>query len=132
MSSSSTNPHSLNANSSTSLPMQRIFVLPSNNTSVYGADVENGTGEIELVYAPVPRHTLPKELQEQATEAWIPSLSALASSTTRSRHHHRRHHHRHHHGHRRSVSRETTGKIKLDISPDEGLLPSYGDLDNKV
>ncbi|KAF9559661.1 hypothetical protein CPC08DRAFT_637541 [Agrocybe pediades] len=104
----------------------------TNNTSVYGADVENGTGEIELVYAPVPRHTLPKELQEQATEAWIPSLSALASSTTRSRHHHRRHHHRHHHGHRRSVSRETTGKIKLDISPDEGLLPSYGDLDNKV
>jgi len=116
------------------MPMQRIFVLPSTtaNTS-FNSDIENGglnADGVELIYAPVPRHTLPKELQDQATEAWIPSSSS--TSTRAHRHHHRRHH-LHAHGRHsrsrssRSESRETTGRIKLNISPDEGLLPAYGD-----
>ncbi|KDR84151.1 hypothetical protein GALMADRAFT_56136 [Galerina marginata CBS 339.88] len=103
--------------SSFSLPMQRIFVLPK---STMDPDLENG---VDLVYAAVPRHTLPKEMQEQVTEAWVPS----AASSMRLPHH-RRHHRHHRH---RSSSRETTGLIKLDISPDEGLLP-YADRDSKA
>lgn len=110
--------------SSTSHSMQRIFVLPSKNNH-NNLDLENG---VELVYAPVPRHTLSKDLQEQATEAWIStpspsSSSSIASSGSRAEcvehrnhHHHRRHHHRHSSSRRhRSSSRETTGLIKLEI-----------------
>jgi len=126
----SCSPSSHSLASSTSHSMQRIFVLPSKNNH-NNLDLENG---VELVYAPVPRHTLSKDLQEQATEAWIStpspsSSSSIASSGVEHRHHHhRRHHHRHSSSRRhRSSSRETTGLIKLDIAPDEGLLPPYQD-----
>ncbi|KJA29683.1 hypothetical protein HYPSUDRAFT_31651 [Hypholoma sublateritium FD-334 SS-4] len=101
--------------------MQRIYVVPS----LIVSDPENG---VEMVYAQVPLHTLPKEVQDQATEAWLAtstSAPSLGQSTQPAphRHHHRRHHS---HGHRRrSSSSETTGRIKLDIGPEEGLLPVY-------
>ena len=132
----SCSPSSHSLSSSTSHSMQRILVLPSKNNH-NNLDLENG---VELVYAPVPRHTLSKDLQEQATEAWIStpsptSSSSIASSGSRAdgvehrQHHHRRHHHRHSSSRRhRSSSRETTGLIKLDIAPDEGLLPPYKDV----
>ncbi|KAF8961056.1 hypothetical protein BDZ97DRAFT_1830053 [Flammula alnicola] len=135
--------HSLLLSSTASHSMQRILVLPSNSKPSGGTgDLESG---VEMVYAPVPRHTLPKELQEQAAEAWMStpaapatfsssSSSSAASSTTTPlpNYHHRRHHHHHshsrsHHRHR-SASRETTGRIKLDIDPGEGLLPLYADV----
>lgn len=102
--------------------MQRIYVVPS----LIVSDMENG---VEMVYAQVPLHTLPKEMQDQATEAWLAnssSTSSLGQAATQPaphRHHHRRHHS---HGHRRrSSSSETTGRIKLNIGPEEGLLPAY-------
>jgi len=131
----STSSHSLAA--STSHSMQRIFVLPSKNNH-NNLDLENG---VELIYAPVPRHTLSKDLQEQATEAWISTPSPSSSSSSPSsgsradgvdhRHHHHRQHHHHRHSssrRHRSSSRETTGLIRLDIAPDEGLLPQYKDV----
>lgn len=117
--------------SSTSHSMQRIFVLPSKNNH-NNLDLENG---VELVYAPVPKHTLSKDLQEQATEAWIStpspsSRSSISSSGSRADCVEHRHHHRHSlsRRHHRSSSPETTGLIKLDIAPDEGLLPQYKDV----
>jgi hypothetical protein len=113
--------------------MQRIFVLPGKNNH-HNLDLENG---VQLVYAPVPRHTLPKELQEQATEAWISTPCSSSSSSitmdgSEHRHHnHRRHYHHHRHSssrRHRSSSRETTGLIKLGIAPNEGLLPHYKDV----
>lgn len=102
--------------------MQRIYVVPS----LVVSDPENG---VEMVYAQVPLHTLPKEMQDQATEAWLANSSSASSAgqvptqPAPHRHHHRRHHS---HGHRRrSSSSETTGRIKLDIGPEEGLLPVY-------
>ncbi|KAF8806209.1 hypothetical protein BYT27DRAFT_6644015 [Phlegmacium glaucopus] len=118
--------------------MQRIFLLPNNNTNV--GDLEHCV-DMDFVYAPVPRHSLPKELQDQAAEAWISntipaspnssnstSTSSLSNSEHRSHQHHRRHH-RHHssHSHRRRSGSPSsqTGTIKLEISPNEGLLPAY-------
>ncbi|KAF8956703.1 hypothetical protein BDZ97DRAFT_1850141 [Flammula alnicola] len=132
--------HSLLLSTTTSHSMQRILVLPSNSKpSGPNGDLESG---VEMVYAPVPRHTLPRELQEQAAEAWMStpsgpsnttsSSSSTSTTTSPSPHHHRRHHHHHSHSHshhrHRSASRETTGRIKLDIGPGEGLLPLYADV----
>ncbi|KAF8165727.1 hypothetical protein B0H34DRAFT_780500 [Crassisporium funariophilum] len=106
------------SSSTSSHPLQRIFLLPNKPP----IDLENG--EVEYVYAPVPRHTLPKEIQEQATEAWVSSNGSVAMAPAPRQ---RRHHHHHHHHRRRSSSRgsDVTGRIKLEIGPDEGLLPGY-------
>ena len=114
--------------------MQRIFLLPMNKINV--GDLEHSVG-LDLVYAPVLRHSLPNELQGQATEAWISSASQAYQSSSSSssslsnldhRNHHHCRHHRHHssHSHRyRSGSPSSqTGTIKLEISPEEGLLPA--------
>ncbi|KAF9476737.1 hypothetical protein BDN70DRAFT_882051 [Pholiota conissans] len=103
--------------------MERIFVVP-NMSSPSANDLESG---VEMVYAAVPLHTLPKEVQEQATEAWIATAASSTNAPSITRHHYH-HHRRHHHNHRRSsssASRETTGLIRLDIAPEEGLLPVY-------
>ncbi|KAF8166229.1 hypothetical protein BJ912DRAFT_1093216 [Pholiota molesta] len=101
--------------------MERIIVVPRSTTD--NSDLESG---VEMVYAAVPLHSLPKDVQERATEAWISTSSAAAAQSPPAHRHH--HHHRRHHGHghgHRSASRETTGRIRLDIAPEEGLLPVY-------
>ncbi|CAA7258496.1 unnamed protein product [Cyclocybe aegerita] len=118
--------------SSQSHPLQRIYLLPNTQHhtlagSTGSNDPENGA--LEMVYAPVPRSSLPKDLQEQATEAWV-STSNARLADTEVRHHNHHHHRRHRNGHghysrHRSSSRETTGRIKLDIAEGEGLLPVY-------
>ncbi|KXN89490.1 hypothetical protein AN958_05652 [Leucoagaricus sp. SymC.cos] len=66
--------------------------------------------DVEMVYTPVPRSSLPRDVQTTAKEVWVSS-----SSSSSSEHRHRHHRHR---------SRET-GRIRLPIRPDEGLLPLY-------
>ena len=119
---------STSLNSIPSHSVRRIFLLPKNST-----DLENGI-DLDLVYAPVPRHSLPKELQDQATEAWISdanpgsqslSNSSSTSSELRNHQHHRRHHRHHSTRHRSDSPSSLTGTIKLEITPDEGLLPAY-------
>lgn len=112
--------------------MQRIFLLPKNITD--SSDLEHDI-ELELLYAPVSRHSVPKELQDQAIEAWVPrgtatSPSSYHSSSTMTselrNHHHQRRHHRHHSSRYRSGSPSShTGTIKLELIPDEGLFPGY-------
>lgn len=80
---------------------QRILLVPST------APVD---AAIEMVYAPVPRSSLPRDVQTTAKEVWV-------SSSSTSEHRHR--HHRHRSG--------ETGRIRLPIKPDEGLLPLYTD-----
>lgn len=113
--------------------MQRIFLLPKNITDPN--DVEHDL-ELDVLYAPVSRHSVPEELQNQAIEAWVPrgaatSQSSHHSSSTmtselRNHHHHQRRHHRHHSSRYRSGSPfSQTGTIKLELIPDEGLFPGY-------
>ncbi|KAJ3497623.1 hypothetical protein NLJ89_g10324 [Agrocybe chaxingu] len=109
----------------------RIYLLPNTQHhtmtgSTGSTDLENGA--VEMVYAPVPRSSLPKDLQEQATEAWVSTSNARLTDTEvrhHNSHHHRRHRSGHYHSRHRSSSRETTGRIKLDIAEGEGLLPVY-------
>ena len=125
---------SFTSNPTPSHAMQRIFLLPINK--INAGDLEHSVG-LDLVYAPVLRHSLPNELQGQATEVWISSASQASQSSSSSssslsnldhRNHHHCRHHRHHssHSHRyRSGSPSSqTGTIKLEISPEEGLLPA--------
>jgi ABC-type nickel/cobalt efflux system permease component RcnA len=103
--------------------MERIIVVPRSTTD--NSDLETG---VEMVYAAVPLHSLPKDVQERATEAWISTSSSIAAQPPAPSAHRHHHHHRRHHGHghgHRSASRETTGRIRLDIAPEEGLLPVY-------
>lgn len=112
-----------------SLPIstsQRIFLLPQHH--------EAQEPSSEVVYAPVPLNSLPKEMQMQAMEAWVQQQPEDGQGSERPRHHHHHHHsHSHHHHHRRqsrSSSADTlTGTIRLDIKPDEGLLPAYNNQD---
>lgn len=103
-------------------PFRRILLVPTSShdldSSVVNTAATNAR-DVEMVYAPVPRDSLPKELQEQATEAWVST-----SSSNHYHHHHGHHRHSRHHRHR-SSSKERTGRIRLDISPGEGLLPPY-------
>lgn len=118
--------------------MQRIFLLRKNITDP--GDVEHDV-ELDVLYAPVSRHTVPKELQDQAIEAWIPRGTAPSqglshsSSTMASElrnHHHQRRHHRHHSSRYRSGSPSSqTGTIKLELIPDEGLFPEYASVVNR-
>lgn len=98
--------------------MQRVYVLPDSTV----ADVENP--ETEMVYVAMPRHAISEAQQLQATEAWmsVPSSIKDVNAMLENRHHRQ---HSHGHGRRRSASQETTGRIKLDITPEEGLLPAY-------
>ena len=111
--------------------MQSIFLLPKNITDP--GDIEHDL-ELDVLYAPVSRHSVPKELQDQAIEAWVPrgtvsSQSSFHSSSTmtselRNQHQHQRRHHRHHSSRYRSCSPSSEiGTIKLEVSPDEGLFP---------
>jgi len=126
-------------------PTQRIFVLPPSLGSPHRND------DVELVYAPVPLSSLPKDFRSNATEAWLshsnPRVGAskhvrtLSESTAycpsdqqdqehqRQHSHHRRHSHGHcsHRRSSRSSSSTRTGRICLPLLPDEGLLPSYYD-----
>jgi hypothetical protein len=110
--------------------MQRIFLLPENITDPF--DLEHDV-DLDVLYAPVSRHSVSKELQDQAIEAWIPRGTATSQSSSHSsstmtselRNHHRRHH-RHHSSRYRSGSPSSrTGTIKLELIPDEGLFPGY-------
>lgn len=115
-------------NSMPSHTMQRIFLLPEKFTDP--SDLEHGVG-LDVVYAPVSRHSVPKELQDQAIEAWVScgnqasqSLSHSSTSSELRNHHHQRRHHRHHISRYRSGSLSSqTGTIKLELTPDEGLFP---------
>ena len=105
---------------------QRIFLLPQHNKSQEPSS--------EVVYAPVPLNSLPKEMQMQAMEAWVQQQPEDGQGSERPRHHHHHHHsHSHHHRrHSRSSSADTlTGTIRLDIKPDEGLLPVYDSRDGE-
>ncbi|KAF8239000.1 hypothetical protein L208DRAFT_173834 [Tricholoma matsutake] len=126
-------------------PGQRIYILPSN------LSCQRNTDEVELVYTPVPVSSLPKDYRANATEAWVsPSVPragslrhgrTLSESTgysssdpqdqehQRQQKHHRRHSHSYypHRRSSRSSSSTRTGRIRLPIQPDEGLLPSYYD-----
>jgi len=126
---------SASSNSTPSHAIRRIFLLPKDSAEL--GDLEHGI-DLDLVYAPVPRHSLPKELQDQATEAWV-SLASPASQNSpnsslehRNHHHHQCRHHRHHSSRYRSGSPSLqTGTIKLDVSPDEGLFPDHTSLVNR-
>ncbi|KIJ97840.1 hypothetical protein K443DRAFT_681206 [Laccaria amethystina LaAM-08-1] len=100
---------------------QRIFLLPQRH--------ETQEPSSEVVYAPVPLNSLPKDMQMQAMEAWVQQQPEDGQGSERPRHHHhssRSHHHHHHRRQSRSSSADTlTGTIRLDIKPDEGLLPAY-------
>ena len=126
-------------------PTQRIYILPSNTSAQRTSD------DVELVYTPIPIDSLPMDFRANATEAWVspsvprpgPSrhsrtLSELTdynSSESQDPEHYRqlKHHRRHsnsHYSHRRSsrsLSSTRTGRIRLPIQPDEGLLPTYYD-----
>ncbi|KAF5388404.1 hypothetical protein D9615_000652 [Tricholomella constricta] len=124
-----------------STSLQRIYLLPPTN-----AESRNGD-DVELVYAPIPISSIPKDLRESATEAWVsrsvPSADVECHSRTRSEsshvlsceqqqhqqhsrpHRHRRHSQSHAHRRSRSSSSTRTGTIRLPILPDEGLLPPY-------
>lgn len=105
--------------------MQRIFLLPKDSTNI--SDLEHGT-DLDLIYVPVSRYSLPKEVQAQATKAWVSSPNPLApGSLSENRNHHPQcRHHRHHSSRSRFGSMSSqTGTIKLEISPDEGLLPAH-------
>lgn len=120
--------------------MQRIFVLPKNITDPDDLDHDV---ELDVLYAPVSRHSVASELQDQAIEAWIPrgaaasqcshSSSTMTSELRNHPHHHQRRHHRHHGSRYRSCSLSSqTGTIKLELIPDEGLFPGYVDRDQKA
>ncbi|GLB34098.1 hypothetical protein LshimejAT787_0109820 [Lyophyllum shimeji] len=117
--------------------VQRIYLLPPIE--------EESQHDVELVYAPIPASSIPEDLRETATEAWVshdaPSAEAGLHSRSRSEsfhgtceqqdhhqrsHRHRRHSHSHSHHRSRSSSATRTGTIRLPILPDEGLMPSYG------
>jgi len=83
-------------NSTSSGAPQRIFLVP------FGTTMDPN---VEMVYTPVPRSSLPGDVQTTAKEVWV--------SLPDYRHRHHRHR-----------SRET-GKIRLPVRPDEGLLPPY-------
>jgi len=90
-------------------PPQRILLVA---TSTHN-HVEELARDVEMVYAPIPKNSLPKELQDKATEAWVST-----TPSSHGRHHrHSRHYHR--------CSKDRTGRIRLNIVPDEGMLPSY-------
>lgn len=93
-------------NSSSSAP-RRILLAPIT------ASVEN---DVEMVYAPVPRSSLPRDVQTTAKEVWV----SLTPSSTAPEHRHRHH---------RRRSRDS-GRIALPIRSDEGLLPLYSDGEN--
>jgi len=121
--------------SSNSTP-SRIFLLAKDSANL--DDLEHGI-DLDLVYAPVSRHSLPKELQYQATEAWVSRAnpasenSPNSSSEHRNHHHHQCRHHRHHSTRYRSGSLSSqTGTIKLDVSPNEGLFPDHTSLEQKA
>jgi hypothetical protein len=134
----------LSSSAVTTSSAQRIFLLsPANNEE-----------QVEMVYTPVPLSSLPKQVQLSAREAWVspqpisptasstnasmesidsssPGSSSVASITvtpsTGTRHHHR--HHRRSSRHQSiNMDSEQTGRIRLSIQPDEGLLPPYGDM----
>lgn len=125
-------------NSISSHTMQRIFLLPKNITD--SSDLEHDI-ELEVLYAPVSRHSVPKELQDQAIEAWVPRGTATSPSSYHSssamtsdlrNHHHQRRHHRQYSGRYRSGSPSShTGTIKLEVIPDEGLFPGYASVVNR-
>jgi hypothetical protein len=124
---------------------QRIYIFPSNPSTQHTSD------DVELVYTPIPISSLPKDYRANATEAWVsPSVprpgssrhsrtlsesTGYSSSDSQDQEHQRplKHHRRYshsHHSHRRSsrsLSSTRTGRIRLPIQPDEGLLPSYYD-----
>jgi len=106
-------------------PPQRILLVPT-STQNHVDEIEERPRDVEMVYAPVPKNSLPQELQDRATEAWVSTISSSHG------HHHHGRHHRHSRYHHRS-SRDKTGRIRLNIMPDEGLLPSYDspDVDHK-
>ena len=118
--------------------MQRIFLLPKNITDPN--DLEYDV-ELDVVYAPVSRHSVPKELQDQAIEAWVPRGNATSQSSSHSsstisselrNYHHQRRHHRHYSSRYRSGSPSSqTGTIKLELNPDEGLFPGYASVVSK-
>lgn len=119
-------------NSIPSHAMQRIFLLPEKITDP--ANLEHDV-DLDVVYAPVPRHSVPKELQDQAIEAWVPRRNQTSQSSFHSselRNHHQRRH-RHHGSRYRSGSPSSqTGAIKLELTPDGGLFPGYVTVDGSV
>ena len=129
---------SASLNSISSRSMQRIFLLPKNITDP--GDLEHDV-ELDVVYAPVSRHSVSKELQDQAIEAWVfrgnatSQSSSHSSSTTTSElrnHHHHRRHHRHHSSRYQPGSPSSQfGTIKLELTPDEGLFPGYVSVVNR-
>jgi hypothetical protein len=128
---------SASLNSMPSHAMQRIFLLPKSITDP--GDLEHV--ELDVLYAPVSRHSVPKELQDQAIEAWIPRGTATSQSSSHSsstmtpelrNHHHQRRHYCHHSSRYRCGSPSSqTGTIKLELIPDEGLFPGYVSLVNR-
>jgi hypothetical protein len=67
----------------------------------------------------------------ESIDSSSPGSSSVASITvtpsTGTRHHHR--HHRRSSRHQSiNMDGEQTGRIRLSIQPDEGLLPPYGDM----
>jgi hypothetical protein len=91
-------------------PPQRILLVTT-STQSHTTEVEESPRDLEMVYAPVRKDSLPKELQDKATEAWV--------STTPSSHgrRHSRYCHR--------SSKDRTGRIRLNVVPGEGLFPPY-------
>ena len=126
-------------------PTQKIYIFPSNPSAKHTHD------DVELVYTPIPISSLPMDFRANATEAWVSpnvprpgssrhsrTLSELAGYSSsesqdqelqRPLKHHRRHSHGHYNHRRssRSLSSTRTGRIRLPIESDEGLLPVYYD-----
>jgi hypothetical protein len=123
--------------------MQRIFLLPKNITDP--GDLEHDV-DLDVLYAPISRYSVSKELQDQAIEAWVPRGTATSQSSSHSsshssstmtselrNHHHQRRHHCHHNSRYRCISPSSqTGTIRLELTPDEGLFPSVVNRDQKM
>jgi hypothetical protein len=95
--------------------LQRIYLLPRN---LAATPTSPSSPEDVLVYAPVPLSTLSpqaaRDIRSSATEAWISRPIETEP-------------HKHRHRHQTSISSSTSpiGRIRLPVSPDEGLLPGY-------
>ncbi|XP_006456701.1 hypothetical protein AGABI2DRAFT_195711 [Agaricus bisporus var. bisporus H97] len=100
---SASSSHLAHSHSSSAAPQQRILLVP------FTASMDP---DVEMVYTPVPRNSLPRDVATAAKEVIV------SPSNYEHRHRHQRHR-------SRESSKPDMGKIRLPISRDEGLLPSY-------
>jgi len=105
------------SNVSDSHYLRRIYLLAPTSSS-YSPDSKPDGANDDVVYAPVSLSSLSPEVARdlRATSAWI--SQAPSDGQTQSAHRHRH-------------TMGTSGRISLPVSQDEGLLPSYQNVESK-